>query len=187
MNSRQERWGPRPFRFELMWLEDKKFPTMVKEWRKKTRVEGSIGFKLPIKLKVLKGKIKEWAKNHFGDMENFKRAFLKKSMFLTWKTISLFFKRVIWGEGGIPSPSLCRYLGLQSWLILSFLSWLAFIHWDHSRVGMGLMLERVENKLSFWKAIYLSISRRITLINSSLQSSYLFCHYSNVWLRWLVT
>lgn len=60
--------GPFPFRFELMWFEEDQFPEKIKEWWKEIRLEGWEGFKLAAKLKELKGKIKEWAKNHFGDV-----------------------------------------------------------------------------------------------------------------------
>lgn len=49
---------------------------MIKEWWKEIRIEGWEGFKLAAKLKVLKSKIKEWAKNHFGDVEKMKETIL---------------------------------------------------------------------------------------------------------------
>lgn len=43
-----------------MWLEEKEFLELIKEWWKEFRVDGWAGFKLATKLKLLKGKIKEW-------------------------------------------------------------------------------------------------------------------------------
>ncbi|XXG46977.1 hypothetical protein AAC387_Pa09g0968 [Persea americana] len=59
--------GPASFRFEL--LEEKMFPQMIKEWWKELKVDGWVGYRLGTKLKLLKVKIKEWAKMNFADMK----------------------------------------------------------------------------------------------------------------------
>lgn len=66
--TNSDRWGPAPSHFELMWLEENKFPLMISEWWKELTVEGWAGYKLATKLKLLKIKIKEWAKTNFTDV-----------------------------------------------------------------------------------------------------------------------
>lgn len=68
LDSCYERWGPAPFRFEKMWLEESHFLDFIREWWKELRVEGWAGFRLAVKLKLLKGKIKEWVGLHFGEV-----------------------------------------------------------------------------------------------------------------------
>lgn len=62
LDSKPDRWGAAPFRFELYWLENKVFVTLIKDWWKKIRVDGWATFKLGLKLKMLKGKIREWSR-----------------------------------------------------------------------------------------------------------------------------
>ena len=71
-----ESWGPTPFRFELMWLEENQFPKLIQDWWKEIKVDGWAGHRLATKLKVLKNKIKEWAKESFGDVRNQKSQIL---------------------------------------------------------------------------------------------------------------
>ena len=39
LNSDCERWGPAPFWFELMWLEEKNFPSLISDWWNEMMVE----------------------------------------------------------------------------------------------------------------------------------------------------
>lgn len=66
--SRIDRWDPTPFHFELMWLEEKHFPALVRECWSKLRVEGWASYRLASKLKHLKRNIKDWVKSSFGDV-----------------------------------------------------------------------------------------------------------------------
>ena len=77
IDSNMERWGPTPFRFELMWLEESKFSGLVRDWWKSTRIEGWAGFRLAGKLKQMKLKIKEWARAEFGNIEMAKEGLLQ--------------------------------------------------------------------------------------------------------------
>ena len=58
LDSKPDRWGAAPFHFELYWFENKVFVTLIKDWRKEIRVDGWAGFRLGLKLKMLKGKIR---------------------------------------------------------------------------------------------------------------------------------
>lgn len=40
LDSGCERWGPTPFRFERMWLEETQFSDLIKEWLQEIRTEG---------------------------------------------------------------------------------------------------------------------------------------------------
>jgi exonuclease III len=55
-------WGPKPFRFNNHWLNNKDFPKLVeKEWAS-FKVEGRKGYALKEKLKMLKGALRKWNK-----------------------------------------------------------------------------------------------------------------------------
>ena len=69
IDSDCESWGQSPFRFELMWLEEKQFPTLIQGWWEEIKVEQWAGHRLATKLKELKNKIKEWAKLNFRDVQ----------------------------------------------------------------------------------------------------------------------
>jgi hypothetical protein len=62
-------WGPRPFRFNDYWLDNRSFKGVVEEAWRGFPSEGWMGFVLKEKLKGLKMKIKEWHKGEYGDME----------------------------------------------------------------------------------------------------------------------
>ena len=44
LDSKSIKWGPSPFRFELLWLEDKNFRDSIKEWWTSFDVNGWAGF-----------------------------------------------------------------------------------------------------------------------------------------------
>lgn len=87
LDSCMKRWGPAPFRFELMWLEEKELRILIKEWCKEIKVKGWEGHKLFVKLKLLKHKIRDWAKVHFRNVGGRKRSALKKfNSLIPWKS-----------------------------------------------------------------------------------------------------
>ena len=58
-------WAPKPFRSYDAWFLNLKFKSFIcNEWRNLPRVT------LNNKLKILKGPLKAWNKEHFGDMDN---------------------------------------------------------------------------------------------------------------------
>ncbi|XXG85840.1 hypothetical protein AAC387_Pa11g0856 [Persea americana] len=76
LDSECERWGPSPFRFELMWLQEENFTKLVQKWWEEIRVDGWAGHRLATKLKLLKTKLKEWAKEHFEKVKHQKSKIL---------------------------------------------------------------------------------------------------------------
>lgn len=68
LDSQIDSWGPSPFRFELMWLEEKGFVELVQGWWQSFQVEGWAGYRLVVKLQMLKAKLKQWSKEHFGSV-----------------------------------------------------------------------------------------------------------------------
>lgn len=64
-----ESWGPKPFRFELMCLEEKGIADLIQSWWSDFQIQGWAGYRLACKLKHLKNKIKDWAKTNFGSVE----------------------------------------------------------------------------------------------------------------------
>lgn len=55
---------------------NKQFPALVKEWWRTLIVDVWEGHKLLIKLKLLKGKIKEWVRLSYGDGATNKACYL---------------------------------------------------------------------------------------------------------------
>ena len=68
LNSDCERWGPASFRFELLWQEENNFSKLISDWWRELVVEGWLGQRLAVKLKLPKVKVKEWAKDNFGEV-----------------------------------------------------------------------------------------------------------------------
>ena len=62
------RSGPSPFRFESMWLKFEVFKDLLKVWWQGLSFKGSASFILAKKLKGLKGKLKAWNKEVFGNV-----------------------------------------------------------------------------------------------------------------------
>ena len=62
------RSGPSPFRFETMWLKFEGFKDLLKGWWQGLSFKGSASFILAEKLKGLKGKLKVWNKEVFGNV-----------------------------------------------------------------------------------------------------------------------
>lgn len=58
--------GPKPFRFEPHWFEVKGLFEKIKEWWGNFEVNGHAGSVLAKKLKLLKQKLRQWAKEEFG-------------------------------------------------------------------------------------------------------------------------
>jgi hypothetical protein len=63
-------WGPKPFRFNNHWLSNKDLPILVKgEWES-YQVGGWMGYVLKEKLKRLKGALKKWNKEVYGNVDS---------------------------------------------------------------------------------------------------------------------
>ncbi|GAU24549.1 hypothetical protein TSUD_148900 [Trifolium subterraneum] len=65
----QDGWGPKPFRFNNFWLQNKKLKEVVESCWSNLRVEGWMGFVLKEKLKGLKSTLKEWHKKEYESLE----------------------------------------------------------------------------------------------------------------------
>ena len=61
-------WGPRPFKFLNAWVLHPNFLQAAEKSWKETQVAGWAGYKLFLKFKNLKGVLKEWNVNEFGDV-----------------------------------------------------------------------------------------------------------------------
>jgi hypothetical protein len=61
-------YGKRPFKFENMWLKEEGFVDKVRDWWGSFSFEGSPSFVLAKKLQALKGEIKKWNCEVFGDV-----------------------------------------------------------------------------------------------------------------------
>ncbi|KAM2348663.1 hypothetical protein ACFX1X_012268 [Malus domestica] len=69
LDTNKVKWGPCPFRFENMWLQDPEFRNKFKDWWQSEQVEGWEGYKFMIKLKAMKQKVQSWSKESFGEIE----------------------------------------------------------------------------------------------------------------------
>ncbi|RVX09647.1 hypothetical protein CK203_012374 [Vitis vinifera] len=75
------RRGPTPFRFENMWLKTEGFKELVRNWWQEIDVRGSASYKLAIKMKEIKQKLKVWNREVFGKLESNKSAALQQVEF----------------------------------------------------------------------------------------------------------
>ena len=62
--------GPSPFRFENMWMKAEGFKDLLKGWWQGLSLKGSASFIQAEKLKGLKGELKVWNKEVFGNVGN---------------------------------------------------------------------------------------------------------------------
>ena len=66
--------GKNPFRFEAFWLRDSNFIKKIEEWWFESTVQGKGRMHtFQLKLKELKGKIKKWNKEEFGNIREEKK------------------------------------------------------------------------------------------------------------------
>ena len=78
LDSNPPSWGPTPFRFENMWLNHKSFSSFFGKWWEETVTSGWEGYKFLSKLKIIKGKVKKWNEEVFGDMRLQKQSMLRR-------------------------------------------------------------------------------------------------------------
>ena len=78
LDSSPPSWGPTPFRFENMWLNHKSFPSDFASWWNDFDPSGWEGYKFRSKLKFIKGKVKSWNVEVFGDLRLKKHALLRR-------------------------------------------------------------------------------------------------------------
>ena len=71
-------WGPKPFRTIDAWFMERGFCEMVKEKWNSYPVQGSAFEKFKEKLKCLKGDLKVWNKDVFGDINTSKKRTLQE-------------------------------------------------------------------------------------------------------------
>lgn len=62
-------WGPKPFRFNNCWLEHKDFKAFVEACWGNFHVQGWKTHVFKEKLKLLKGELRKWNKEVFGDAD----------------------------------------------------------------------------------------------------------------------
>jgi len=62
-------WGPKLFRFNNYWLENRKINEVVEDSWNSHNLRGWMGFVLKEKLKVLKGRLRDWNKEEYGRMD----------------------------------------------------------------------------------------------------------------------
>src|ERR1044072_125652 len=61
-------WGPKPFRVLNCWFQDRRFDKFVQESFEGIQIHGRGAYVLKEKLKRLKGLLKGWNKDVFGDI-----------------------------------------------------------------------------------------------------------------------
>ncbi|BFG35265.1 hypothetical protein CerSpe_215390 [Prunus speciosa] len=73
LDTTRVKWGPSPFRFKNMWLTHPDFKTRITRWWNEVQPSGWECYKFMMKLKYVKGKLKLWSKEMFGEVELAKR------------------------------------------------------------------------------------------------------------------
>ncbi|KAK2372487.1 hypothetical protein QL285_073613 [Trifolium repens] len=82
-------WGPKPFRFNNYWLQNKNFKNLVVETWNSQHFTGWMGFVLKERLKGLKGVIKAWSKEVYGKPEEKKNSLVDQINALDLKSVSI--------------------------------------------------------------------------------------------------
>ncbi|MCH91026.1 endonuclease/exonuclease/phosphatase family protein, partial [Trifolium medium] len=75
-------WGPKPFRFNNFWLQNRDFKEVVTKAWESQQLEGWIGFRLKERFKGLKVVIKEWSRITHGVDERKKKTLISEIMAL---------------------------------------------------------------------------------------------------------
>ena len=73
--------SPNPFRFENMWLKAEGFKELLKSWWQSLSFCGTHSYILVAKLKALKGLLKSWNKEVFGEVGSRKSEALRRVTF----------------------------------------------------------------------------------------------------------
>jgi hypothetical protein len=71
-------WGPKPFRFKNCWLQSNDFKEVVRLALDDCLAEGWMSFVLKEKLKSIKGAIRAWSVEKFGEVGREKNTLIKK-------------------------------------------------------------------------------------------------------------
>ncbi|KAG5624619.1 hypothetical protein H5410_009837 [Solanum commersonii] len=66
------------FKFENWWLKVEGFTNLIQSWWNEFLVEGCPDYRLNIKLRMLKQKLKEWSKSNFGELTSKKNSLLEE-------------------------------------------------------------------------------------------------------------
>lgn len=77
LNAGEMQSGPRPFRFEIMWLSIPGFEEKIRSWWNESIVEVS-SFIFRRSLIITKGRISAWKKTKFGKIEDEKKQCLER-------------------------------------------------------------------------------------------------------------
>ena len=78
IDGRGIKLGPSPFRFESMWLKSEGFKDLLKGWWQGLSFKGYVSYILSEKSKGLKGILKAWNKEVFGNVGTKKAEALHK-------------------------------------------------------------------------------------------------------------
>lgn len=78
-------WEPKPFKTLNCWFSEKGFLEMVEKWWCSYKVQRKKEFALKEKLKLLKRDLRDWHKEHFGEIEKQALELVKKIRVLDLK------------------------------------------------------------------------------------------------------
>jgi hypothetical protein len=84
-----EDWGPKPFRFNNLWLKNGDFRKLVTKAWEEQHFEGWMGFVLKERLKGIKGVIKDWNRSTFRHSKGEKNKLIEAILALDLKSETL--------------------------------------------------------------------------------------------------
>lgn len=70
LHGTKPKGGPKPFKFELFWLDKPDLVQNMEAWWRECSTEGTSGFVIQAKINHLKAKLIPWTKENVGHLEN---------------------------------------------------------------------------------------------------------------------
>ncbi|GKV37516.1 hypothetical protein SLEP1_g45542 [Rubroshorea leprosula] len=70
LRHKKVNWGPKPFRFFDIWLEQKECRELIRKAWEQANIQGWAGFQLKEKLKITKEALKKWSKSFVPEIDN---------------------------------------------------------------------------------------------------------------------